>query len=242
MKLVVHATSNNTYTLTVARSCCSRRRQRIVAHSKAKSSNTVILGVGAAPQKGRPSQNHSFRLDQDTIDGLHAISEKERINVNALANKALRKYVEYDVLAEKFGLITISKALLKTLFALMTEEQARELGRKSGREAGPGLVTFWYKKFDLESAMKAIAKVTSEYGRNFSFDSSFDGKTHVLVMRHESGRNASAYYGESVKAVFSMLGLDCRLEENEDQVTAHVDALPSHGLHASLKPREIIQS
>ena len=79
--------------------------------------------MGAASQKGRPSQNHSFRLDQDTIDGLHAISDKERVNVNVLANKALRRYVEYDFLAEKFGFITISKALLKTLFALMTEEQ-----------------------------------------------------------------------------------------------------------------------
>jgi len=147
-----------------------------------------------------------------------------------LANKALRRYVEYDVLAEKFGFITISKALLKTLFALMTEEKARELGRKSGGEAGPGFVTFWYKKSDLENTIKAIGKVTSEYGRNFSFDSSFDGKIHVLIMRHESGKNASAYYGESVKSIFSMLGLDCRIEENEDQVTAYVDTLASHPL------------
>ncbi len=107
--------------------------------------------------------------------------------------------------------------MLKTLFALMTEEQARELGRKSGREAGPGLVTFWYKKFDLENTIKAIGKVTSEYGR------------------HESGKNASAYYSESVKAVFGMLGLDCRMEENEDQVTAYVDALPSSTLLPPLK-------
>jgi hypothetical protein len=125
--------------------------------------------------------------------------------------------------------------LLKTLFALTTEEQARELGRKAGREGGPGFVTFWYKKFDLENTIKAIGKVTSEYGRNFSFDSSFDGKTHVLIMRHESGKNASAYYAESVKAIFSMLGLDCRIEENEDQVTAYVDALPSHHLLTPLK-------
>lgn len=164
------------------------------------------------------------------MDGLNAVSEKERVNVNALANKALRRYVEYDVLAERFGLITISKALLRTLFALMTEEQARELGRKSGREAGPGFVTFWYKKFDLENTIKAIRKVTSEYGRNFSFDSSFDGNTHVLIMRHESGKNASAYYSESVKAVFAMLGLDCRMEENEDQITAYVQTVPSRAL------------
>src|SRR5207245_4558908 len=203
-----------------------------------KPRDTIILGV--SPQKGRPSETRSFRLDQDTIDNLHALSEKERLSVNVLANKALRRYVEYDVPAEKFGLITISKALLKTLFALMTEEQARELGRKSGREAGPGLVTFWYKKFDLETTIKAIGKVTSEYGRNFSFDASFDGKTHVLIMRHESGKNASAYYAEFVKAVFAMLGLDCRIEENEDQVTAYVDALPSRPLLPPLKPVAII--
>jgi hypothetical protein len=201
-----------------------------VAHNKAKSANAITLGVDTTPQKGRPSRTHSFRLDQDTIDGLNAISEKERVNVNVLANKALRRYVEYDVLAERFGLITISKALLRTLFALMTEEQARELGRQSGREAGPGFVTFWYKKFDIENTIKAMGKVTSEYGRNFSFDSSFDGNTHVLIMRHESGKNVSAYYSESVRAVFAMLGLDCRMEENEDQVTAYVQVVPSHAL------------
>jgi hypothetical protein len=43
-------------------------------------------------------------------------------------------------------------------------------------------------------------------------------------MRHESRRNASAYYSESVKAVFALLGLDCRMEENEDQITAYVDS------------------
>ncbi len=205
-----------------------------------KSNNTITLGSGTAPQKGRPSENRSFRLDHDTIDKLNDISEKERVSVNVLANRALRRYVEYDVPAEKFGLITISKALLKTLFALMTEEQARELGRKFGREAGPGFVTFWYKKFDLENTIKAIGKTMSEYGRNFGFDSSFDGKTHVLVMRHESGKNASVYYGESVKAVFAMLGLDCRIEENEDQVTAYVDALPSSSLLQPPKPSTTI--
>jgi hypothetical protein len=210
----------------------------MVSRRRARSNNAIIFG--GSSQKGRPSQIRSFRLDQDTIDRLHALSEKERVNVNVLANKALRRYVEYDVLAEKFGLITVSKALLKTLFALMTEEQARELGRKSGHEAGPGFVTFWYKKFDLENTIKAIGKVTSEYGRNFSFDSSFDGKTHVLVMRHESGRNASAYYAESVKAVFALLGLDCRMEENEDQVTAYVDGLPSRAILAPLKPAETV--
>jgi hypothetical protein len=197
-----------------------------VTSSRPKSTNKIVLGAGMTPQKGPSSQNHSFRVDHDTIDGLRVLSEKERVSVNVLANKALRRYVEYDALAEKFGLITISKALLKTLFALMTEEQARELGRKSGDEAGPGLVTFWYKKFDLENTIKAIAKVTSEYGRNFSFDSSFDGKTHVLIMRHESGRNGSAYYAESIKAVFALLGLACRIDENEDQVTAYVEATP----------------
>jgi len=43
-----------------------------------------------------------------------------------------------------------------------------------------------------------------------------------------------------VKAVFAMLGLDCRIEENEDQVTAYVDALPSRPLLPPLKPVAII--
>jgi len=48
--------------------------------------------------------------------------------------------------------------------------------------------------------------------------------------------NASAYYAESVKAIFSMLGFDCRIEKNEDHVTAYVDSLPTRNTLPAQEP------
>ena len=89
-----------------------------------------------------------MRIDTEVFEQLDELAERDKISVNVIANQALRKHVEYDAYAEKFGLVTISKGLLKTLFSLMSEEKARDLGRKSGEQTWVALVTFWFKKFN----------------------------------------------------------------------------------------------
>jgi hypothetical protein len=79
--------------------------------------------------------------------------------VNIIANQSLRKYVEYDAYAEKFGLVAISKGLLKTFFSMMSDEQARILGKKTGEHEGVALVTFWFKDFNLENVIKSFDRV-----------------------------------------------------------------------------------
>ncbi len=56
----------------------------------------------------------------------------------------------------RFGLLSISRRLLRVLFEHLTDEEARLLGKRSGREGGPELVMFWYKKFDLDNILKAF--------------------------------------------------------------------------------------
>ena len=132
--------------------------------------------------------------------------------------------MEWDANAEKFGLLSISRRLLRALFDHLTDEEARELGRRSGTEGGPELVTFWYKKFDLDNVLKAFETLVSKYSNNFKFEHQFDGKTHTLIMKHDTGPRASAYYAESVKAVFALLGLKVKTSETEAQVVATVNA------------------
>jgi len=159
-----------------------------------------------------------LRIDSEVAEQLVELAERDKISVNVIANQALRKHVEYDAYAEKFGLVTISKGLLKTLFSLMSEEQARDLGRKSGEHTWVAMVTFWFKKFNLENVMKSFERVASRYNRNFEFESSHDGQAYVVILRHDCGPLASAFYAESVKSVFALLDVKVELKETEDQV------------------------
>ena len=146
-----------------------------------------------------------MRIDTEVAEQLDELAERNKISVNVIANQALRKHVEYDAHAEKFGLVTISKGLLKTLFSLMSDEQARDLGRKSGEHTWVALVTFWFKKFNLENVMKSFEQVASRYNRNFEFESNHDGQAYVVILRHDCGPRASAFYAESVKSVLALL-------------------------------------
>ncbi len=169
------------------------------------------------------STTRTLRLENDLDEGLSKLAEKDNISVNLLINKALTRYVEWDANSEKFGLVSVSKRLLRSLFEYVPDKEVRELGTRSGKEGGPEMVTFFYKKFDLDSLLKAFEHLTSKYANNFKLEHNFDGKTHTFVMKHDTGPKASAYYAESVKAVFALLGLRAKTSETEAQVVATVN-------------------
>ena len=176
-----------------------------------------------ARKRSKPrSTTRTLRLESDLDEVLSKLAERENVSVNLLINKALTRYVEWDANSEKFGLVSVSKRLLRALFDGLSEKDARSLGTRSGREGGPEMITFFYKKFDLETLLSAFENLTSKYANNFKFEHNFDGKTHTLVMKHDTGLKASMYYAESVKAVFELLGLKAKTTETEAQVVATV--------------------
>jgi hypothetical protein len=145
--------------------------------------------------KLRRIETRIFRIDTEVAEQLDELAHKNKISVNVIANQALRKHVEYDAYTENFGLVTISKGLLKTFFSLMSEEQARALGRKSGEQEGVALITFWFKGFNLENVIKSLDRAASHYNHNFEFEYTHDGQAYVAVLRHDCGPRASAFYG-----------------------------------------------
>ena len=175
-----------------------------------------------SPKKSsRPKTlTRTLRLEDELDKTLVKLAESETVSVNLLINRALTRYVEWDAYIAKFGLLSISKRLMRMLFDHLTDAEAREMGRQSGKDAGPELVTFWYKRFDLENTLKAFEDLVSRYSNNFQLERQYDGKVHTMILKHDTGLKASAYYAESVKAIFSLLGMKVETTETEDQVVA----------------------
>src|SRR2546428_8938734 len=84
----------------------------------------------------------TLRIDSDVRSSLEELAAKEHLGPFFLAEEAIRKYVEWDAFAGKFGLVTVSKRLLRTLFDRLTVDEARQLGRPDGSQAGPGPLSF----------------------------------------------------------------------------------------------------
>jgi hypothetical protein len=170
----------------------------------------------------------TIRIDADTFGEISAMAEKERTSVNAVVNKALRKYVEWDVFAEKYGLLSVTSGTITKLFNMMTDKQARELGTDYGSNLAPELITFFFKRFDFETVLKALDLLGTKYGRLFNFDYIYDGKMYTLFIRHGRGMKHSIYYEEVAKALFGRLGLKPEISMTDSQVNV---LIPSRQVH-----------
>jgi hypothetical protein len=67
----------------------------------------------------------SFRLDNDIISKIEQQASDNRTSLNAEVNNILRKYVEWDMLASKIGMIPIARPIISEIFQrIMTKKQA----------------------------------------------------------------------------------------------------------------------
>src|SRR5712664_368465 len=189
------------------------------------------LNLPESVKRKHKNETRTFRLDSDVSHKLATIAEADRVSMNVVANKALRRYVDWDSNAEKFGTVTTSASTIKKFFDYLSVEQAKEMGKWWGENQVPGIVTYFFKKFDFDSVLKALEFLGAQYGRAFTFDGSFDGKTHTLIVKHDMGYKASAFYAEAAKAAFAHLNLGTDIFVTDDQLIAISPPDPSHPLN-----------
>ena len=184
-------------------------------------------------RKSPDTVTRTFRIDRDVDRKMDGLSSEGRVSMNQMANKALRRYVEWEVNAEKFGTVTTSASTIRKFFDYLTIEQAKEMGSWWGENQAPGIITFWFKKFDFDTVLKALEFLGAQYGRAFTSDHAFDGRSHTLIVKHDMGLKASVFYAEAVKAAFSHLGLGTDIFVTDDQVIAISPPDPAHPLNRS---------
>ncbi len=161
----------------------------------------------------------TLRIDADILSAVNTLAEKEKTSLNAIVNRALRRYVEWEVFAEKFGLQSVPSGIIAKLFELLPEQTVRELGENYGNNLAPELVTFWFKKLDFTTLLKALDLLGMRYARLFHFEYVYDGRTYTLFIRHQKGARLSIYYEEVAKALFKKLGIKPRITLSSNQLT-----------------------
>ncbi len=167
----------------------------------------------------------TLRIDSDVESRIEQLAEKEGVSFNLLANRSLRKLVEWEATAEKFGFAQVPLHALERVFNLLTEQQSRELGREAGKNMMQEMILFWFKRLDRDTALNLLA-MSAKYAKLFKLERTTEGGTDTLVLKHDRGPNASAYYSELLKSLFQSLNVDIKTQETDGQVVA-VIAEPS---------------
>src|SRR5436853_2035992 len=179
------------------------------------------LQLKPASASSSRSVTRTLRLDEDVEAGIVEMAEREQFSFNLLANRALRKLVEWEDKAGKFGFIQVPTSIMEKVFNILSDEEARELGREAGTNTLPEMVLFWFKKFNPETALKAMEMIGG-YGNSFRLQYTIDGETDTVVLKHDRGPRVSAFYAELLGSLFKPLGARVETHETDGQVVATI--------------------
>jgi hypothetical protein len=169
-----------------------------------------------------PSETRTIRLEGDVLLKLEELANEENVSISFIINKALRRHVEWEIYAEKFGFMMAFTAKMRRIYESLSDEEARDLGRQSAENEFSEFINFWFKKIDFDTTLKALEILGSEYARSFKFEHSFDGSVHTIIFKHDRGPRTSAFYAEIAKVLFNRLHLKVDAVESDQQLTITV--------------------
>ena len=169
------------------------------------------------------SVTRTIRIDEDIDFQLEKLAHEQRVSVNYFANQALRKFVEWDVFADRLGFVTLPSDIFEKLVGFTTDEQAKELGSWFGRNLAKDLIAFLFKRVDLETSVRALELLGPRYGKAFRFEYTNDGHLTTVILNHGFGRKASVFYSEAVKALLKdLVNTQVDIGMSEHQVFAQI--------------------
>jgi len=169
--------------------------------------------------------HRTFAIDRELSEKIDNLVDGHPLEVNLLVSKALRRYIEWGRFADAFKLVTIDPQLLKLFWSHLTVDEAREMGIQNGNNRVVEFILSYYRKFDLDSVLNIFRVIGAEYSNAYVYSESGDDSNRTIILRHNMGPSASAYYGASLKALCNRLGMGMDLEESNDQLVCKIRAI-----------------
>jgi hypothetical protein len=154
----------------------------------------------------------SIRLPTELEDRIAKDAEARGLSVNALVTSILTKYSEWDRYADKFGLVTITRAGLRTMIDGLDEESAQRIARETGSQNPREMTLFWFKKHNFDTFLSYL-NIICRYGRIGEYEVEMDGRNCTILFHHGLGLNVSKYHGYFfTEAIREIVGVPVKTE------------------------------
>ena len=175
------------------------------------------------PARQNTDRTHiSFRLHTDIYEKLRKEAQEKHVSMSDIVSQGIRRYVDWDLPAERFGQVSVPKPVIKLLYEKLDEDEAREVGRKQG-EAMAEFVTFYYKSASLEKYLDLLD--LQSIPSQITYEHTFNGKTHTVILRHNRGLRTSQSLGETLRVMMNTIGRLATIKETDEQVLVTTDKL-----------------
>ena len=179
------------------------------------------------------SKTFTLHLDSGILEKLTMEAEEQGLSVNVIANRALKKHVEWDAVSRRFRVASTFSSLLVKLMTWVPDEDARQLGKSQWLHEWRAVAASYNQEHGIEPGIR-ILELFSRYGRRFYFDQATIGSTRILTLLHGLGRKWSLFYEGLLETMLSKsLEGDVKrfsLTSTDNQVVAEISMDPLKNL------------
>ena len=155
----------------------------------------------------RSTTLRTIRLTHDLDNLLQKDAKSKRISTNSLLTSIITKYAEWDRYAEKFGLVSLSRADSRSILEAIDDNKLSQIAKDLGKRAFKEFMLLWFKKTDIEKMLEGIS-LWCKYAGIAEYDLETDGRNYTITLHHEIGEKWSNLIGHLIsQGIKTELGL-----------------------------------
>ena len=161
----------------------------------------------------------TFRIDENSEQGLRKLAEANRVSLNTLANQIFSDYIECEVFTKKFGTLKISTDSFRRILSSISEKDLIDLAVRGGSQEVKEFILFKWKELNSKNVTDFIKMYFEFCGYGRCDMESTEGKVSISV-HHDLKEKGSVYLKHFLESlVRSTLDKPCNVTTTEDVVT-----------------------
>jgi hypothetical protein len=179
---------------------------------------TIDVLSRSMTKRGEQTTLRTVRIPRELDTALEAISKERGVSVNSLVSMLLKKYVEWDKYAERFGYITLTRESLRRILIATDDNKLKESAQDYGSIVPKEFLMFWFKELNIKSVLAALS-LRCKYANVAEYELRIDGRNYIIILHHDLGIKWSEFFGytlqQELKIVLQVLA---RLEISRNSV------------------------
>jgi len=169
----------------------------------------------------RKTTHRTIRLDEEVASIIAEQARQEHTTDIQVIERAVDSYAHWHLWEEKFEFISVPSSMEHKLMSLLTDGQARELGRHLAETFARDFVRYVFKTPNLANVLAAFRYLARPYANFFSLQE-HSPEDRTLSFFHDRGVKVSILWEEIISyALRDIAGVKVQMEHTENQITVH---------------------
>lgn len=134
----------------------------------------------------------TIRITAELDEILQKDAKAKRVSVNALVSWIITKYAEWDRYTERFGYMSITKELFRSVLEATDDAKLVQAALELGNRLPKEVILFWFKELNVDTFL-AYMTLTCKYGHIAENEVETHGRNYIVTIHHDLGEKWSNY-------------------------------------------------